>query len=497
MADEIKQIVTRRDFIKSTSAAGLVLATSGCSTQMKTVHGVLGANDTVRIGIAGLRVKGGQHVDVFREMDHVQVAAICDVDDQMLARESAKFEADGESVKTFTDIRHMLDQEDIDAIVVASPNHWHSLMGIWACQAGKDVYVEKPVCHTVWEGRQLVNAAARYCRIVQAGIQKRSDGGLIEAFQYIREGHIGKITLARGFCYKRRKSIGLANGPQPIPKHIDYNLWTGPAELGPLMRKSLHYDWHWQWETGNGDIGNQGIHEVDLCRWVLGEKGYPKSIMSYGGRYGYVDDGETPNTQVIFYDYDSAPILFEVRGLPQSSKLEAMDTYKGIRIGVVIECENGYFAGGDGGGWVYDRQGKKIKQFVGTGGVKEHAANFIQAIRNRNTDILKGPIQEGHISSSLCHLGNISYRLGTVQDMAACQKALTHEDQRDALNRVQMHLNQNDVPIETQSIWFGPTLSFSDKKEQFISNALFDIPDFANGMLKGKYRHPFVVPQIT
>ncbi|NQT26588.1 Gfo/Idh/MocA family oxidoreductase [candidate division KSB1 bacterium] len=495
--DRPEACVTRRDFMKSTTIVGLSMAGAGMTIPVLSNNRILGANDTVRVGIAGLRVKGAQHIDVFREIPNVRVAAICDVDTEMLAREKAKFTSDGETVDTMTDIRQLLDRKDIDAIVVSSPNHWHSLMGIWACQAGKDVYVEKPVSHNVWEGRQLVKASKKYNRIVQAGIQKRSDTGLVEAFNYIREGHLGRITLARGLCYKRRKSIGLSEGPQPIPKNIDYNLWTGPAKLGPLMRKSLHYDWHWQWETGNGDIGNQGIHEIDMCRWVMDETGLPKSVTSFGGRYGYIDDGETPNTQISLYEYDTAPLIFEVRGLPQSPQLEAMDAYKGVRIGVVIHCEHGYFAGGDGGGWVYDNDGNKIQKFVGSGGVKEHAANFIQAIRDRDSSALNGQIEDGHISSALCHLANISYCMGTLDSPESLQKNMEQDsDILDAFDRTQEHLMKNDVQLDKRSIRMGPKLMVAPGSETFVSNEEFSTAYFANLLLRREYREPFVVSEI-
>jgi len=487
--------MSRRAFMKSTAIAGLSLSAAGGPIGCRPGSRIAGANDTVRIAVAGLRIKGAQHIDVFREMEKVRVAAICDVDTEMLAREERKFASAGETVDTETDIRRVLDRKDIDAVVVATPNHWHCLMGIWACQAGKDVYMEKPVSHSVWEGRQLVRAARKYNRIVQAGIQKRSDAGLIEAARFIREGHLGRITLARGLCYKRRESIGLASGPQPIPDHIDYDLWTGPAELRPLMRKQLHYDWHWQWETGNGDIGNQGIHELDLCRWMMGESGLPASVFSFGGRYGYTDDGETPNTQITRYDYETAPLLFEVRGLPRSPGLEAMDAYRGMRIGVVIHCEHGYFAGGDGGGWAYDADGKRIRQFTGTGGVREHAADFIRAVRSRDSSELAGRIEDGHISSALVHLANISYRLGTLKGPESVREAFPrHPEIAETWGRTQAHLRRNGVALDERSVCLGPELAVASESERFVSREAFDSAFFANRLLRRTYREPFVVP---
>jgi predicted dehydrogenase len=485
---------SRRQFLKSSLLAGLSVPIAGMMSRCASTRNVLGANDRVRLGVAGLRIKGAQHIEVFQALENVQIAAICDVDSEILDRERSKLQQKGVEVSVYTDYRKMLEKKDLDAIIIAAPNHWHALMGVWACQAGKDVYVEKPVSHSVWEGRQLVRAARRYRRIVQAGIQKRSDTGLIEAFDYIRQGNLGKIKLARGLCYKRRRSIGRVNGPQPIPGHIDYNLWTGPAPMQPLMRRSLHYDWHWVWNTGNGDLGNQGIHEVDLCRWVLDEKGYPDSVQSYGGRYGYTDDGETPNTQVIVYEYKSAPLLFEVRGLPASSELDVMDNRHGIRIGVVIHCENGFFAGGDGGGWMYTNEGVKIKQFVGSGGVVEHAMNFIQTIRSRKIKSLAGDIEEGHISSALCHLGNISYRLGTDIERKTVVGQIAGRDwEEDVFSKFCTHLESNGVSLVNQNIRMGPKLEMEPDTESLISHADFDLAFFANGLLKDRYRPPFII----
>src|SRR5205807_7292226 len=238
----------------------------------------------------------------------------------------------GTPVQTYTDVRKLLENKDIDVISTATPNHWHSLITIWSCQAGKDVYVEKPVSHNVFEGRQCVEAARKYNRIVQAGSQGRSNGAQREAFAWIKEGHLGKIKIARGLCYKRRPSIGKVDGPQPIPSQIDYDLWCGPALKLPLTRKKLHYDWHWVWNTGCGDLGNQGIHEMDVARWFLGAMELSPRVFSVGGRLGYVDDGETPNTMVIYHDYPTAPLIFEVRGLPDKPGSKNMDQYKGASI---------------------------------------------------------------------------------------------------------------------------------------------------------------------
>ena len=268
----------RRTFLK-----GTVLTAASLALSARSWGQVAGANGDVRVAVVGLNGRGKNHLKSLSEIKGVRVVALCDVDKAVLAKTAATL---GGGVKTFTDIRELLASPEIDAITVATPNHWHSLMGIWACQAGKDVYVEKPISHNIWEGRQLVAAAAKYNRVVQAGTQIRSGDGLVEAVDWVRAGNLGKITASRGFCYKRRDSIGKTSGPQAVPASIDYDLWTGPAPLVPPHRNSprsgpVHYDWHWIWMYGNGDVGNQGIHQMDVARWFLGEPGLPRHTLKH------------------------------------------------------------------------------------------------------------------------------------------------------------------------------------------------------------------------
>ena len=261
----------------------------------------------------------------------------------------------------------MLERKDIDAVVLTTPNHWHALQTIWGCQAGKDVYVEKPVCHTVWEGRQMIKAAKKYGRIVQAGFQNRSDIGLNEAFPWIHSGNIGEIRMVRGLCYRNRASIGKIDSPLVPPKTVNYDTWLGPAEHEVLYRPELHYDWHWDFNTGNGDLGNQGPHELDLIRWVLGDPDHPRKIQSIGGRFGWNDAGNTPNMGITTFDWGEIPVLFEVRNLWVRPELNSAPNFKGSRVGVVVTCDGGEFRGGRGGGIVYDNNGKKMKAFKGDG----------------------------------------------------------------------------------------------------------------------------------
>lgn len=477
--------INRRDFIKGSIVAGM--------TMTIPFSRAMGANDDIRVAVIGFRGKGGQHIGVFRKIPGVRVVALCDVDRNILAREVNKFKKRNEKVKACTDLREIMDDDSIDAVVIATPNQWHSLATVWACQAGKDVYVEKPVCHEMWEGRQMVKAARKYNRIVQSGTQNRSDVGLIDALDYIRQGNLGKILWVHGLWYKLRPSIGNVKGPQKVPEQIDYNLWTGPAPLEPLMRKKLHYDWHWIWETGNGDISNLGIHQVDVCRWFIGEAGLPQKSISLGGRFGYRDDGQTPNTHMAYFHYDSAPVILEVRGLPRSKGVRASDSYRGTRAGNIVQCENGYFVGGRGGGWAYDNSDKKIKQFKGDGGAG-HQANFIEAVRTRDRNKLAADIKQGYISTSMCHLVNISYRLGRLSPLGRVKEEMNvHEEALNTFENIKEHLEANKVDLKKHPFRLGTWLEWDGRNEKFTGG----FPaSWANRMMKRQhYREPFVVSE--
>ncbi len=409
--------------------------------------------------------------------------------------------------KTFTDLRELFQMTDLDAVTIATPNHWHALAGIWAMQAGKDVYVEKPVSHSIWEGRQLVAAAKKYERVVQAGTQIRSGAGLQEAVAWVQAGNLGKITASRGFCYKRRDAIGKTSGEQPLPPTVNYDLWSGPKPMVPLHRKKLHYDWHWDNVAGNGDVGNQGIHQMDVARWFLGEKGLPRHTLSIGGRLGYDDDGNTPNTQVVIHDYATAPLVFEVRGLPakadgrknegggsdaSDAAATSMDDYRGVRIGNVIDCEGGsVVVSSYTKATAYDKAGVKVKEFDGK---DRHMQNFVDVIRSRKLADLYGPIEEGHVSSALCHLGGISHQLG----QAAAPAVITEKIKGDKLlveayGRMVEHLGKNNVDFGKTPATLGLPLTVDAKAERCTgANAAV-----ANAMVRMEYRAPYVVPQMT
>ena len=304
------------------------------------------------------RLRGTELIQLFRQIAEVRVTAVCDVDQQLLDWHQQEFDRRRERVVMATDFRRLLDRQDIDAVAIATPDHWHALMAVWACEAGKDVYLEKPVSHNIWEGRKIVEAARKYQRIVQTGTQNRSDTGLHEARRWLHAGNLGKVLMARAFDYPGRESLGHVTEPQSIPGGVDYNLFQGPAPLDPLLRKNLHYDWHYFWSTGTGDCGNRGVHSMDHTRWMAGETRPPTACISLGGRFGWDDDGQTPNTQLALFTGTDVPLLWELKTLRPHGGTREPDNYQGHRRSMVLECEGGQLVGGRGGAVAWDRQGQ-------------------------------------------------------------------------------------------------------------------------------------------
>jgi predicted dehydrogenase len=477
--------LSRRRFLaRSFAAAG--------ATALSPWAKALGTNNDLRLAVIGFRSRGEQLIEAFRQISGLRIVALCDVDQAVLDAQLEKFKSRGERPTKYTDVRKLLEDKAVDAVAIATPNHWHALMAIWACQAGKDVYVEKPVSHNIWEGQQLLAAARKYNSIVQAGTQNRSDVGLIDAMKFIHEGQLGPIRLARGLCYNRRPSIGKVDGPQVIPSTVNYNLWSGPAPIKSLLRRQFHYDWHWDFTYGNGDIGNQGIHEMDLCRWALQQNALPSRVVSVGGRFGYDDDGQTPNTHIAFFHYQPAPILFEVRGLPaRGSGGNIMDKYRGQEVGIVVECEHGYFAGGRFGGAAFDPHGEMIRQFNGDGG-KSHQANFVEAVRRRDSKVLRAEIREGQLSTDLCHMANLSWRLGRAASVSDVDAAFANLHlAAEASSRMIQHLEANNVDLNKSPLTLGPVLEWIDSRPRISG-------DSSNRrLLAHDYRPPFVVPTVV
>ena len=451
----------RRTFLKSSAlAAGLATAASA--------KRVVGANDRVRVAVVGLHGRGWDHVKGYQAVPGVEIAYFCDADENVINKRLDECDKMGiAKPKTHFDIRKLLEEKDVDALSVATPNHWHSLMGIWTAQAGKDLYLEKPCSHNWWEGRQLVNAVDKYKIVCQHGSQCRSSVAIREAMDNMQSGLVGDLYMARGLCYKWRPTIGHAL-PEPVPPGVHYDLWTGPAPLKPFTKNRFHYNWHWIWDTGNGDLGNQGIHEVDLARWGMGVV-LPTKVTAMGGHFLFDDDQQTPNDINVSYEFSTPEgkkkmITFEVRGwmtnheagigtsefsgggVP-SAGLNVGKVSRPSTIGNLYYGSKGYMAISN-----YDSYKTWLGEEQTPGPSRtypvraEHFANFIDCVRSRNIANLHAPILEGHYSSTLVHLANASYRLGR-------------------------------------------TINFDPKTESVIND-----PE-ATELLHGTYRAPYVVPE--
>ncbi len=427
----------RRTFLKAS-----VVATAGAS--------VLGANDRINVAVIGLRGRGRDHMETFSKISGCRVAAICDIDEEQIRRGQSLLEKlDVPPPETYRDLRRVFENKNIDAVSIATPNHWHVLATIWACQAGKDVYVEKPASHNIWEGRRAVEAARKYDRIVQCGMQARSLEHYQRAIELVHNGSLGKVYMAKGLCYKRRRSIG-KKPDGAVPPGVDYDLWVGPAAMRPFNPNRFHYNWHWFWNTGNGDIANQGVHEMDIGRWGLGKSTPAKKVTSMGGKFVYDDDQETPNTQLAAFHYDDCEQVFEVRGLITGSEgnmtLEDDEHY----IGVIFFGSDGYLTVDSNGFQVFMGEKRERTQHVKhieseQWSTRPHVENFLKAMRSRKRSDLNCDILEGHISATLCHMANASYRMGR-------------------------------------------TLTFDTEAENFGSDTE------ANALLSRNYRAPFTVP---
>jgi predicted dehydrogenase len=484
-----------------TAAAGIAAASVANAAEEKdAAEGKKGKNadaapevektpkaDRIRMAVIGLHARGQAHIDGYTYDDRVEVVALCDVDESQFTKAQNKLQERGRPVaKTYQDIRHLLEDKDVQAVSIATPNHWHALAAIWAMQAGKDVYVEKPVSHNVSEGRRLEQARVKYNRICQAGTQSRSNRATQEAVKFIHEGGIGTVLLARGLCYKRRKSIGHFDD-SPTPPGVAYDIWLGPAPARPFNKNRFLYEWHWNWDYGNGDIGNQGVHQMDIARWAL-KRDHAVSAVGFGGRFGYQDDGNTPNTLTTLADYGDCKLLFETRGLETKSFKTNGENDKGVSVGDIIYGTEGFVAIGSdyGTAIAYDKAGKVVKKFKGGG---SHFANFISAVKSRKQSDLNCPIVEGHYSAAACHLGNISYRLGEQESFKEQPKVVAEEtDLAEAYKRYEQHLTDNMLKLDEMTQQVGPKLSFDPKSETFGTNAK------ANEFLTRDYRVPFIVP---
>jgi predicted dehydrogenase len=404
---------------------------------------VWGANDKINVAIIGLGGRGSNHLTIYPRLADARVAGLCDIDQAARERAQATLQkiASGEKAKEFEDMREAFADPGIDAVSIATPNHWHALATIWACKAGKDVYSEKPACYNIYEGLRMVQVANETKRMVQIGSQHRSMPFKIRAIDAMQGGLIGKIYMAKGLCFKRRQSIG-HKVDSPVPPGVNWDLFLGPAPLRPFNELRFKYNWHWFWDTGNGDIGNQGVHEIGTCRWGLGDPEWPKSAFSSGGKYVYDDDQETPNTQLASYDYGGREIVFEVRGIltggegtpvrrgggrggrgaasggPPAANANPASTPNNVTIGNLFYGSEGWASMDDQGFQAYKGESSELvmeerpERGPGSDGTSLHMENFLAACRSRNVKDLHDPISNAHFSAGLCHLANISYRTG-------------------------------------------------------------------------------------
>jgi predicted dehydrogenase len=382
-----------------------------------------GANDRINLAVIGVGGRGTAHLGMISRQQNTNIAAVCDVNQAQTERAVARTEKlQGHKPKVYTDMRKLFEDKDIDAVTIATPNHWHALATIWGVEAGKDVYCEKPASYNIFESQRMIAHARKSNRIVQIGMQSRSTAHKQRAIQLLHDGAIGKIYMARGLCFKRRPSIG-HTPVEPVPPGVNWDLFLGPAAMEPYTKNHHIYNWHWFWNTGNGDIGNQGIHEMDMARWGL-NRGLPKGVVSTGGKYIYDDDQETPNTQIATFDYGDAELVFEVRGLPSNTESDIVfqpptgrALSGGNSIGNIFYGDKGFMAVDHHGFQIYlgddhkPGEGAKAEQGHGDDST-EHMANFLKAVRSRKVEDLTADVAEGATSAILVHMANISYRLG-------------------------------------------------------------------------------------
>jgi predicted dehydrogenase len=473
-----KHLISRRQFLAGTAAAG-----AACTLFPGRV---LGANERVNIGIIGLGGKGGAHLKDFGMIPNANIIAVCDADKNRMDQAP-------EGVAKHQDLRNLLDMKDIDAVVIATCDHWHCLAAIMAFQAGKHAYVEKPVSHYIWEGRQMVNAARKYNRIVQAGTQQRSCPAVQECAKDIQAGTYGKVLWAHCSKLDVREPIGKVDGPQPVPDGVDYNLWAGPAPMSPIMRKNFHYDWHWQWNWGTGEMGNWGVHYLDDLRHLLGWNDVPDNVMAAGNRW-WDDDGETPNMHLCLMQHCGVNVVIDIRNMKDTGRGgDQGAVFLGSRGGNYIMCEGGFIRIARGGGKAYDKDGKQLKQYKGTGGTG-HDLNFINAVREGSNASLAAEIEVGHLSTTLCHLANVGFRAGKAAPVEELRENVKYnEDAVNTLDSMLAQLGGEGVDLAAKPFVVGPRLSFDPKAERFTGNKA----DEVNALVKLPCREPFVVPEVV
>jgi predicted dehydrogenase len=471
--------LNRREFLER-SLLGVTAASAGVQLQAAGQQKTSSPNESLGIALVGAGGRGRDHLSSFLTLSDVQITAICDVDEKSAAAaQKIVQDKSGHQPRIYRDIRKLLEDKSVEAVSIATPNHWHTLAAIWALQAGKDAYVEKPISHNVWEGRQIIEAARKYNRVVTQGSQRRSWPSHIKAMEFLRSEKLGKLKSVHGICYKPRGSIGKM-ADAPVPEGVDYNLWLGPAPERPFNPNRFHYNWHWHWDYGNGDLGNTGIHDMDVIVWGIGRKELPKRVLSLGGRFGYEDQGETPNTQIVALDYGDLPVTYEVRGLQSPPLFNA-------RMAAIFRCAEGDLVVANGPVAAFDLNGKQIQSFGERAEDPPHFRNFVDAVKSRRPEDVRVSVLEAHLGSAFCHLPNISYRLGSMQPLSTRDPFGSFETANECYHRVQQHLKGLD--LEKTEFRMGRELTLDPKTEKFLKDPK------ADELLRRDYRKPFVVPE--
>lgn len=476
--------LSRRSFVAATTLA------ASAALLPKAARAAL-ANDEIHLGFIGCGGRAGEHMEVYKSLPGVKVVGLCDPDQSRTAAAKKRFP----DAETYKDLRELLDNKSINAVVIASCNHWHCLAAIWAMQAGKDVYVEKPLSHSQWEGDQTVAAARKYKRVCQVGTQQRSDPMQAEIKKFLHEEKaLGAIQSARVNRYGVRASIGKRDMPLMIDPAIDYNLWLGPAQEEPLYRNALQYDWHWSWNTGSGEMGNWGVHVLDdLRNNVFQDKvTLPKRIFGGGGRVAWNDAGETPNVHFVYFDTGSIPVVIGLSNLTAGPDSKDSPKRPGPGSGYIAYCEGGRLEGQRGSAVAYDKAGKEIRRFKGNSGGKLHQQNFLEAVREQNPAKLNTEVLVGHHSTGWCNLANIAFQAGS-EFSADAAREIKHPGWNELLDEMERHVAAHGLKLDGKQFKLSPVLEFDTEKNAFVGNG----KDRANALLKRQYRAPFVVPEIT
>jgi predicted dehydrogenase len=476
--------IHRRHFLQQSAAVGAALL-------VKPVH-ARGVNEKLNVGFIGAGDRGNELLSSFSELSDVRIAAICDVDEQRLDQTAKKYPG----ATKYSDLRKLLADKDVDAVAITTCNHWHALAAILACQAGKDVYVEKPLSHNHWEGQQVVRAARTFDRIVQVGTQQRSDPLQAELKEFFHDKQeLGRIKYVQVCRFGPREPIGKRTTPLGVPKSVNYDLWLGPGRDEPIYRDQLHYDWHWDWNTGNGELGNWGIHVLDdAVNVVLRDQcAFPRRVAAAGGRVVWDDAGDTPNVYFAYYETGSIPVSFGLSNLTDGPNARGGLKVHDVASGYIVHCEHGYYAGGRGGGSARNLRGELIRKFKGDGGAN-HQRNFVDAVFTHDRKKLAAEVEVGHQTTAWCNLAVAVQRAGSGYNH---EKAMSVRDGYqpwgELVTLIEEHLVKNGIDPQKSNFELGPVLDFDAETQKFSG----ENAEVANGYLRREYRKGFEVPEIA